>query len=102
MGHSAKAAGLTQLSLSAIDEERGSAAGHNDILAAVAPLLPPAVDIHAIVDRATRIAVKRVFRQLMVGLVLLIPELAAVALAGGAIRELHRVKTLPDGVHIAV
>ncbi|KAK4034048.1 hypothetical protein C8A01DRAFT_39477 [Parachaetomium inaequale] len=98
MVRSTKAAGPTRLEPLAVDE-----GGHHDTsTAATAPLLPSAVDIDAIVERASRIAAKRVFRQLMVGLVLLIPELVAVALAGAATRELKRVKALPDETHVAV
>ncbi len=70
---------------------------------AAAPLLRPEVEsIETAVDRAARLAAKRVSRQLRVGLVLFVPEVVAAFLAGMAMRDLGRVRKLPDEPHIAM
>jgi hypothetical protein len=98
MVHITKAAGRTHIEPLAIEEGR-----HHDTLTTTrAPLLPSQADIDAIVDRAQRIALKRVFRQMMVGLVFLVLELVVLTLAGLASRELRRVKTVRDEPYGAV
>ncbi|KAK4150522.1 hypothetical protein C8A00DRAFT_36888 [Chaetomidium leptoderma] len=59
-------------------------------------------EINAVAERALRLTVKRLLRQLMVALVLLVLESVAAVLAGLAVTGLGEVEGLPDEVSVAV
>ncbi len=102
MSDNTTATGQTELWHLPREGETGAGTQAHDTGAATAPLLSHQEDIDAATKKAVKFALKRVFQQLAWGFVLLLPEVIAVTLAAFAVREVQSVKSLPEGVHIAL
>jgi len=102
MSDNTAATGQTELWHLPREGETGSATQPHDSGTATAPLLSDQADVDAAVKQAIKLALKRIFRQLAVAFILLLPELIAVTLVAFAVREVRAVKSLPEGAHAAL